>query len=439
MSALYSLDEVTFTGTVTMNGAAIDEAAEFEVSASAATSIGAAQSNNVRIAGAATITVFDAVASGIVRRVRFTGVCTLTHNATSLVLPGGANITTAVGDSLVAESFGGGNWKVLFYQKATGLVPGLGTMAVQNANAVAVTGGTLDAVAITNSSFTADPGGLKVEDINGDTLSIATGALTTNRTFTIEPVDADRTLTISANVTVDQSVATSSTPQFVAVNVGHASDTTIARVAAGYISVEGNLVYRAGGTDVPVADGGTGASTAAGARTNLGLTMGTDVQAFDADLSALAALTPADNNFIIGDGTAWVAESGNTARTSLGVGTADNVQFATLALGGARTEGVIQISPGAAGAVTANANADDVVIEGAGATGASLLYPSAQSGNVYFTSVAKTGSFGARLLGDNNSASPRFQVYVDGSGDPSIEAKNGLASVMASGVVAQHD
>src|SRR5689334_120355 len=52
-------------------------------------------------------------------------------------------------------------------------------------------------------------------------------------------------------------------------NIGNA-DTTIARVSAGDISVEGNLIYRAGGTDVPITDGGTGASTAGGALTNLG-------------------------------------------------------------------------------------------------------------------------------------------------------------------------
>lgn len=60
-------------------------------------------------------------------------------------------------------------------------------------------------------------------------------------------------------------------PQFTAVNIGHASDTTITRTGAGDIAVEGNAVYRAGGTDVPVTDGGTGASTAAAARTNLGI------------------------------------------------------------------------------------------------------------------------------------------------------------------------
>lgn len=55
------------------------------------------------------------------------------------------------------------------------------------------------------------------------------------------------------------------------IDLGSATDTTLARSGAGDVSIEGNVIYRAGGTDVPVTDGGTGSSTAGGARTNLGL------------------------------------------------------------------------------------------------------------------------------------------------------------------------
>lgn len=50
--------------------------------------------------------------------VSFTGILVLTHNATSLILPGNANITTAVGDTLLAEYLGAGNWKVWWYSRA---------------------------------------------------------------------------------------------------------------------------------------------------------------------------------------------------------------------------------------------------------------------------------------------------------------------------------
>lgn len=42
-------------------------------------------------------------------------------------------------------------------------------------------------------------------------------------------------------------------------------------------------------------------------------------QPLDADLTAIAALSNADGNFIVGNGSTWVAESGATARASLGI------------------------------------------------------------------------------------------------------------------------
>ncbi len=74
--------------------------------------------------------------------------------------------------------------------------------------------------------------------------------------------------------------------------------------------------------DLPVAAGGTGASTASAARTNLGLAIGSDVQAYDAQLADVAGLAVTDGGFIVGDGSNFVLETGATARTSLGLGTA---------------------------------------------------------------------------------------------------------------------
>ena len=72
-------------------------------------------------------------------------------------------------------------------------------------------------------------------------------------------------------------------------------------------------------TDLAVADGGTGASDASTARTNLGVVIGTNVQAWDANLDQIAALAPTSNNFIVGNGSAWALETPTDALVSLGL------------------------------------------------------------------------------------------------------------------------
>ena len=89
------------------------------------------------------------------------------------------------------------------------------------------------------------------------------------------------------------------------------------------------------GTDLAVANGGTGASDAATAQTNLSLVPGTNVQAYDADLAAIAGLTSAADRlaYYTGSGAASLATFSTAGRalvddadaaaqrTTLGLGT----------------------------------------------------------------------------------------------------------------------
>ncbi|WP_132256529.1 hypothetical protein [Methylobacterium segetis] len=106
------------------NGAVDARIEEGAITAAATTDIGSLNTHLVNITGSGVaITSFGSRAY-CDRRGRFSGACTLTHNATSLILPGGKNITTAAGDTFEATSDSAGNWTVRSYNAASGAAVG---------------------------------------------------------------------------------------------------------------------------------------------------------------------------------------------------------------------------------------------------------------------------------------------------------------------------
>lgn len=74
--------------------------------------------NYFDVTGTTTITSIATIGVGSVVRLHFDGALTLTHHATDLVLPGGANITTAAGDEAEFVEYASGDWRCVNYQPA---------------------------------------------------------------------------------------------------------------------------------------------------------------------------------------------------------------------------------------------------------------------------------------------------------------------------------
>jgi hypothetical protein len=99
---------------------ALNESKGADIASAATTDIGAATGNYVVVTGTTTITALGTVQAGTRRIVNFSGILTLTHNGTSLILPTTANITTAAGDTATFISLGSGNWVCTNYMRASG-------------------------------------------------------------------------------------------------------------------------------------------------------------------------------------------------------------------------------------------------------------------------------------------------------------------------------
>jgi hypothetical protein len=220
------------------------------LASAATTDIGAQNTVLLNITGTTSITSFGTNYNGP-RYLRFDGVLTLTHNATTLILPGGANITTAAGDSAIVVPNGtpANGWRVLGYQKADGtaLLPVLPASKIQPISA-SVSG---NALTISASSLNLD---FRSTTLGSGTVTTVTGT----------PAN----LVISSGSTLGTVNAVQSDIAVLAMNNAGTLELAAVNLAGGTDLSETNLIST-------TAEGGAGAADSATvvysttARTNL--------------------------------------------------------------------------------------------------------------------------------------------------------------------------
>jgi hypothetical protein len=180
-------------------------------------------------------------------------------------------------------------------------------------------------------------------------LATNSGLLITSDELQVNSTIAGNGLTFSSGVvavvgTSDRISVTSDAIDIASTYVGQSSITTLGTIATGTWN----------GTTIAIANGGTGSTNAGDARTALGLAIGTNVQAYDAELAAIAGLTSAADRlpYFTGSGTAALATftsfgrslvddaDASAARTTLGLGTIATQNSNNVSITGGSIDGI---------------------------------------------------------------------------------------------------
>ena len=191
----------------------------------------------------------------------------------------------------------------------------------------------------------------------------------------------------------------------------------------GYVSGVTSAIQTQLGTKLVAASDLSDLASASTARTNLGLVIGTNVQAYDAGLADIAGLATTDSNFIVGSGSNWVAETGATARTSLGLDSMSLQAANSVSITGGSITGMG--TPSGASDVTTKSYVDDLV------TGlkSRIITRVATTGNVNLSNALENGdTLDGITLATNN------KVLVK---DQTDATENGIYLVPASGAASR--
>ena len=145
--------------------------------------------------------------------------------------------------------------------------------------------------------------------------------------------------------------------------------------------------------------------------------------ASNANLTAIGNLATTDGNFIVGSGSTWVAETGSTARTSLGLGTISTQAANSVSISGGTITGLGAPSSGSDAAT--KTYVDDLV---AGLK-TRIICRAATTGNVTLSSDLQNGD---SLDGITLATGDRVLVK-----DQSTGSQNGIYTVVASGTASR--
>lgn len=277
------------------------EAKSNNLTAGATTDLSLANGNFVHITGTTTtINSFGICDAGSRFILVFKGIYTLDYDATQLILPGTANITTANNDCCMIMSEGSGNWRVVGYFPIAGGGGGGTVTAVTATTPLASSGGSTPDISIQQASASQD-GYLSSTDWNTfdgkqDALSAGTGISLASNTVTNTAPDQVVALTAGtaistsgtypnftiANTAPDQTVGltagtgigiTGTYPNFTIANTAPSSGGTVTAVTASSpLSSSGGTTPNITLGTVPIANGGTNATATP---TNGGVAYGT--------------------------------------------------------------------------------------------------------------------------------------------------------------------
>ena len=198
---------------------------------------------------------------------------------------------------------------------------------------------------------------------------------TNNKDIVFKGVDDSSTITaLTLDMSEEGAATFNSSVQMTSIELGHSSDTTLTRASSGDVNIEGNIVYRAGGTDVAVADGGTGASSLTADAVLTG--------------NGTSAIT-AEGNLSF-DGSTLAVTGAATISTTLGV------SGATTLSGGATVLGTLDAGKLQTNEVCTNGSNADLTIDPAG-TGKINFYGA-------YTFPTSDGDSGKALITDGSGA-----------------------------------